>query len=151
MSMSLEDLDPRMRGAAIKLCRRCVEEGIPVVVRETLRLLVVQIAYWLRGRAPAWVVKAVFKRCGLWAISDAEANTINTETLYSKHIDGLAMDLAPAKDGLPWWDAPLEVWERIWAIAEDECGLDACAGGKWQAWKKNGRPWDLPHIEWRGV
>jgi len=139
-----------MRPAAIKLCRRCVEIEVPVVVLETRRLREVQIAYHLRGRAPVDEVRIVFAFCGLWAISDAEARTINTQTLYSKHLDGLAADIAPAKDGKAWWSAPLEVWQMIWTIAEDECGLDACAGGKWQAWKKDGRPWDLPHIEYRG-
>jgi len=138
-----------MRPAAIKLCRRCVEIEVPVVVLETRRLREVQIAYHLRGRAPVDEVRLVFAFCGLWAISDAEARTINTQTLYSKHLDGLAVDIAPAQDGKAWWSAPLRVWEMIWTIAEDECGLDACAGGKWQAWKKDGRPWDLPHIEYR--
>jgi len=149
VSTSIDDLDPRMRPAAIKLCRRCVEIEVPVVVLETRRLREVQIAYHLRGRAPVDEVRIVFAFCGLWAISDAEARTINTQTLYSKHLDGLAADIAPAKDGKAWWSAPLEVWQMIWTIAEDECGLDACAGGKWQAWKKDGRPWDLPHIEYR--
>jgi hypothetical protein len=107
------------------------------------------MAYFSRGRAPVELVKAYFARCGLWAISDAEAKTTNTETLYSKHIDGLAIDIAIAKNGAAWWAAPLELWEKLWKIAEDECGLDACAGGKWNAWTKNGRPWDLPHIEFR--
>jgi hypothetical protein len=149
MIAKLDDLDPRMRGPALHLCRRCVEDGISVIVLETLRELSTQIAYHLRGRAPVDEVRAVFARCGLWAISDMEARTVNTQTFYSLHIEGLAMDLAPAKDGKAWWSAPQSTWERIWAIAEDECGLDACAGGKWQAWKKDGRPWDLPHIEWR--
>jgi len=142
-------LDHRYAPLAEKLIRRCTEDGIETIVIETRRLLETQIAYWLRSRAPVATVKAVFSRCGLWTITDAEASTLNTQTLYSKHIDGLAMDLAAAKVGVPWWDAPLSVWERIWHIAEDECGLDACAGGKWQAWRLNGRPWDLPHIEFR--
>jgi hypothetical protein len=146
---SVSALAPRYIPLAEKLIRHCTEESIPTVVIETRRELTTQIAYFLRSRAPVAVVKAVFARCELWAITDAEAAALNTQTLYSKHIDGLAMDLAPAKSELPWWNAPLSVWERIWHIAEDECGLDACAGGKWQAWQKNGRPWDLPHIEFR--
>jgi hypothetical protein len=149
MIAKIGDLDPRMQGPALHLCRRCVEDGIAVIVLETHRLLSTHIAYHLRGRAPVVEVRAVFARCGLWVISDTEAETINTQTLYSKHIDGLAMDIAPAKDGKPWWAAPQTTWEHIWTIAEDECGLDACAFGKWNAWQKNGRPWDLGHIEWR--
>jgi len=144
---AISALDPRMQPGVRRLVRRCAEEGIPTSVRETRRELAVQIAYHLRGRAPVEEVQLVFARCGLWPISDMEARTVNTKTLYSKHIDGLAVDIAPSKDGKPWWDAPLGVWGKMWQIAEDECGLDACAGGKGQAWSQNGRAWDLPHYE----
>jgi hypothetical protein len=144
MSSRIVDLDPRMQLAAEKLVRQCSAEGVSIIVTETRRDLSVQIAYYLRGRAPIQVVKDVFYRCGLWALTDIEAVTQNTKTLYSKHIDGLAMDVAPDRDGAAWWSAPLEVWQHVWRIAEDECGLDACAGGQWQAWG-----WDNGHIEWR--
>ena len=143
-------LDPRMQPGVYKYMRRCAEEGILTIVLETARELATQMAYYSRGRAPGELVKAYFARCGLWAITDAETQTINTQTLYSKHIDKLAIDIAPAKDGKPWWEAPLrEVWEKMWRIAEEECGLDACAGGKWEAWTRSGRPWDLPHHEYK--
>lgn len=145
----VSQLDPRMLPLVQRLIRRATEEGIETVVLETRRQLSVQIAYWLRARAPVETVKAIFARCGLWAITDAEAATFNTQTLYSKHIDGLAVDIAIARGGAAWWGAPLATWEKLWRIAEDECGLDACAGGKWNAWQKDGRPWDLPHIEYR--
>jgi len=144
VSMAVESLDPRMQPAVRKYMRRLAEEEIPAILLEARRALAVQIAYWLRGRAPVDVVKAVFARVGLWQITDAEAVTISTKTLYSKHLDGLAVDIAPTKDGKPWWDAPRELWLRMFAIAEDECGLDACAAGKWEAWN-----WDLPHHEFR--
>jgi hypothetical protein len=144
MSTRIEDLDPRMQGPVQKYVRRCPEEGIPVAVLETRRELSTHIAYHLRGRAPVAEVRLVFARCGLWPISDMEAQTINTKTLYSKHIEGLAVDIAPTKDGRAWWDAPRELWLRMFAIAEDECGLDACAAGKWNAWQ-----WDWPHCEMR--
>lgn len=145
MSKAIDDLAPAMKREVILLCRRCVEEDLPVVILETRRDLATQMAYYSRGRAPVGLVKEYFKRCGLWDITDDEAKVQNTKTLYSKHIDGLAVDIAPARDGRPWWDAPIDVWEKLWLIAEDECELDACAGGKYQAWK-----WDLPHIEYRG-
>ena len=144
MSMAVESLDPRMQPAVHKYLRRLGEVGIPAIVIEARRLLSTQMAYYSRGRAPVELVKAFFARCGLWAITDAEAVMSSTKTLYSKHLDGLAVDIAPTKDGKPWWDAPRELWLRMFAIAEDECGLDACAAGKWNAWQ-----WDLPHHEYR--
>lgn len=144
MIAAVDSLDPRMQPAVHKYLRRLAEEGIPAIVLEARRGLSTQMAYFSRGRAPVALVKAFFARCGLWAITDAEAMTINTKTLYSKHIDGLAVDIAPTKDGKPWWDAPRELWLRMFTIAEDECGLDACAAGKWEAWN-----WDWPHTEWR--
>lgn len=144
MSKLIADLDPRMQMGVTLYVQRCGEEGIPTIVLETRRTLSTQIAYWLRSRAPVETVKAVFARCGLWAITDAEAAVQNTKTLYSKHLDGLAVDIAPAKDGKPWWDAPQEVWVKMFTIAETECGLDACAAGKWQSWQ-----WDWPHHEFK--
>lgn len=139
---AIELLDPRMQPGVRRYLRRCQEEGIPLIILETRRDLSVQMAYYARGRSPADLVKAFFARCGLWVISDAEAATINTKTLYGKHIEGLAADIAPLRDGKPWWEAPRELWLRMFAIAEGECGLDACAAGKWQAWQ-----WDWTHME----
>jgi len=140
----IESLDVRMQPRVRKYVWECAKAGIPIILLETRRTLAVQMAYYSRGRAPVSLVQDYFKRCGLWAITDAEALVENTKTLYSKHIDGLAVDIAPAKDGKPWWDAPKDLWERMFAIAEDKCNLDACASGKWQAWQ-----WDWPHHEMR--
>jgi hypothetical protein len=140
----IESLDVRMQPRVRKLIWECAKAGLPIIVLETKRSLAVQMAYYSRGRAPVGLVKEYFARCGLWAISDAETLVNNTKTLYSKHIDGLAVDIAPSKDGKPWWDAPKDLWERMFKIAEDECDLDACASGKWQSWK-----WDWPHCEMR--
>lgn len=139
---TIEALDPQMQFGVRKYLHRCREEGIPLVITETRRDLSIQMAYYARGRCAINIVRIFFERCGLWAITDTEAATTSTQTLYSKHINGLAADIAPVKDGRPWWDAPRELWLRMFAIAEEECGLDACAAGKWQAWQ-----WDWPHIE----
>jgi len=126
--------------------RRCAEEKMPAIVLETRRELSTQMAYYSRGRAPAELVRAYFARCGLWTLTALEVATANTKTLYSKHIDGLAADIAPEKDGKPWWDAPRKIWLLMFEIAENECGLDACAAGKWESWN-----WDWPHTEFRSV
>lgn len=141
---AISALDYRMIPGVEKYPRRCSDEGIPTVILETRRELSTQMAYYSRSRAPVSLVKEYFARCGLWAITDIEAATGNTKTLYSKHIDGLAVDIAPAKDGKPWWDAPRELWLRMFEIAENECGLDACAAGKWESWQ-----WDWAHHEFR--
>lgn len=144
MIVDIESLDPRMQPAVRKYLRRLAEDGIPAMVLEARRSPQVQMAYYSRGRAPAELVKAFFAFCDLWAISDAEVAVSNTKTLYSKHLDGLAVDIAPTKNGKPWWSAPPAVWRQMYIIAEDECGLDACAAGKWNAWQ-----WDWPHHEFR--
>jgi hypothetical protein len=113
---------------------------------ETRRTIDVQMAYYARGRASTELVKAYFKRCGLWELTDVQAQTKSTETLYSKHIDGLAIDAYLydiASDKILWDVAPC-LWEELFEIAEEECGLDACAGRKWNAWQ-----WDWPHFEWK--
>lgn len=140
----IESLDTRMQSRVRKYIWKCAQAGIPVIVLETRRLLSTQMAYYARGRAPVELVQEYYRRCGLWSISTAEASVQNTKTLYSKHIDGLAVDIAPAKDGKAWWTAPKELWERMFAIAENECDLDACASGKWNAWQ-----WDNCHHEFR--
>ena len=135
-------LDPRMVKGVIKYQARCLQEGIPTMVLETRRELSTQMAYYARGRCPVEVVKAYFERCKLWKITDAEAKVPNTKTLYSKHIDGLAADIVPMKDGKPWWDAPNATWMIMCKIAEEECGLDFCAAGKNNSWN-----WDWAHVE----
>jgi hypothetical protein len=142
MSNLIADLDPRMIKGIIKYQARCLEEGIPTTILETRRALTIQMAYYSRGRAPAQLVKEYFSRLGLWQISDAETQTINTKTLYSKHLDGLAADVVPMTNGKAWWDPPPEIWAKMCEIAENECGLDFCADGKGNNWQ-----WDWPHVE----
>jgi len=139
-------LDPRMQ----KCIRRLIElvparmQGYQLYVNETLRQLSVQMAYRARGTAPAWLVKEYFKACGLWQITDAECAVQNTKTMESKHLQGLAADVYLIRGKKILWTAAPEEWAKLFAIAEDECGLDACAGGKFNAWK-----WDMPHMEFR--
>ena len=138
-------LDKRMVAGVKKYIKLAKERlDITLTPLETLRSLDVQYAYYARGRCPAEVVKAYFMRSRLWNISASEANAVNTKTLYSKHIEGLAIDIIPMKDGKPWWACPREVWYHLFRIAEEECGLDACAGGKYESWQ-----WDWPHHEFR--
>jgi hypothetical protein len=142
MMKDIESLDPVMQPGVRKLLQLCARDLIPVIVLETRRTLAVQMAYYARGRAPIQLVKDYYKACGLWAISDKEAAAMNTKTLDSYHIKGLGVDLAPSKDGKVWYNAPKEVWQKIYDFAEKECGLDACYTGDWNAWN-----WDMGHFQ----
>lgn len=131
----------------VKRLSQLVRERMPgytLYLGETRRELSTQMAYYSRGRAPIEVVKAYFKACGLWKLTDAEAQTKSTETLDSKHMKGLAIDAYLMKDGKILWNPDKALWDQLFALAEDECGLDACAGRKWNAWQ-----WDMPHFEYK--
>jgi hypothetical protein len=122
--------------------------GYSVIILETLRDLAVQMAYAVKARIKAlpteektdleWV-RYFFRKAGLsWQPTEDENSRPSTWTLDSKHIDGLAFDAAPSKDGKNAdWNAPDTVWERMAAIAEKN-GFKA--GRRW----KNQ---DSPHFE----
>lgn len=110
-----------------------------IIVVEGLRELSTQMAYYSRGRMKTADVQAMFAAARLWKLSDTEAQTRVTWTLKSKHLDGLAVDLAPSKDGKTiWWSAPKEVWQRMGAIGK-QFGLTW--GGDWKDTP------DSPHFE----
>ena len=109
-----------------------------VAISETKRDIAVQMAYYSRSRMKNNDdVKLMYKRAGLYTPTDAECETANTWTLYSKHIDGKAIDLVPVKDGICWWTAPDEVWQEMGKIGKEN-GLTW--GGDWTT------P-DKPHFE----
>jgi hypothetical protein len=108
-----------------------------VMVVETLRDLTTQMAYYSRGRMAEADAQAMYAAAGLWKIGEAEARQKITWTLDSKHIRGLAIDIAPVKGGHVWWLAPHDVWERLGVIGE---GHGMNWGGRWK--NKDG-----PHFE----
>ncbi len=61
-----------------------------------------------------------------------------TQTLRSKHIDGIAVDIVPVKDGGPWWIAPEAEYVKIAEIMKRH-------GWKWGGDWKGFR--DTPHYE----
>lgn len=108
MSRRLNDLDPRFRPLAIELLARCVESGIMVMIVDTLRTPAEHAANLAAGTS--------------W-------------TTRSKHLDGLAIDIAPydqynlyGPDKLKW-SAADPIWERIGAIGKS---LGLRWGGKWK-------------------
>ena len=108
MSRRLNDLSPRFRPFAIELLARCVEEGISVMVIDTLRTPQEHAENLARG--VSWTTK-------------------------SKHLSGDAIDVCPyaqydahGADKL-LWDSGDPVWQRIGAIGE---ALGLRWGGRWK-------------------
>ena len=106
MSRRLDDLSPRFRPLAVELLARCVEQGIHVLIVDTLRTPEEHAANLAKG--VSW-------------------------TTHSKHLDGDAIDVCPYEtyqlrgaDKLAWADGP--TWQRIGAIGE---GLGLRWGGRW--------------------
>lgn len=110
-----------------------------VAISETKRDLLVQIAYYCKGRMQPSDVKKIYARVGLYDPSEEECRQKITWTLNSKHIEGKAIDLVPVRNGNLWWNAPDAVWERMGEIGE-ECGLQW--GGRWDGDQK-----DRPHFQ----
>jgi hypothetical protein len=110
-----------------------------VIVTETLRELSVQMAYYSRGRMPnATDVQAMYKAAGLWSIPTSQCGSMITWTLDSMHLQGRAIDIAPSKNGSPWWPpADWPGWEVIGKAGENR-GLRW--GGRW-------KQKDCPHFE----
>lgn len=141
----LEELDDKIRNKAYSAIlemnadAKLRQLGVDCVeVQEGRRKIEVQMAYYSRSRMSVEDVKKMYKRAGLYAISDAEAKTANTHTLDSKHIDGLAVDIVPIKGDRVWWNAPAAVWERMGKIGKEN-GLKW--GGDWKGFP------DTPHFE----
>ena len=109
-----------------------------VIINETLRDLVTQMAYFVRGRMDVKYVKMFYAAAGLYDIGEVEARTVNTNTLRSNHMSGRAADFVPVKNGRAWWNAPQEVWNCMGKIGE-ACGLKW--GGRWKDFQ------DCPHFE----
>ena len=144
MSNKLEDLKPAIKSKAAKaidLMNHSPELKVlgveKVAISETKRDLAVQMAYYSRSRMQPRDVKAMYKAAGLYDPTDKECCTPNTWTLQSKHLEGLAIDIVPVKNGSMWWSAPIEVWQEMGRIGK-EAGM--AWGGDWKSK-------DCPHFE----
>jgi len=151
MSRKIEDLDPRCQDAARKTLDALTADdelrnsGVAGwLIVETRRELAVQMAYFARGRMAPDHVRMMYDAAGLkQKLTDKETQTAITTTLKSRHLSGLAMDIAPLKaDGKVWWDAPVRVWMRMATIAE---GFGWESGVRWKDFP------DFPHLQWRGA
>ncbi|MBO7712196.1 MAG: M15 family metallopeptidase [Methanobrevibacter sp.] len=145
MSNKISDLDYSIQKAAkqtfdeMNASMKLKELGVEkVAISETRRSLAVQMAYYSRGRMQPGDVKRMYSAAGLYDISENEAKKKNTNTLYSNHLSGQAIDFVPVKDGRYWWTAPEEVWEEMGKIGEAN-GFKW--GGRWKDFP------DSPHFE----
>jgi peptidoglycan LD-endopeptidase CwlK len=119
VSRALDDLSPRFRPLAMELLARCVEQGIAVMVVDTLRTPEEHAANLKKG--VSW-------------------------TTRSKHLDGDAIDICPyatwdahGPDKLNW-DGADPVWQKLGAIGES---IGLRWGGRWKP-----HP-DLGHFEYQ--
>jgi peptidoglycan L-alanyl-D-glutamate endopeptidase CwlK len=108
MSRRLDDLSPRFRPLAFELLARCVEQGIAVMIVDTLRTPEEQAANIAKG--VSW-------------------------TKNSKHLTGDAIDICPY---LQWdlhgpdklnWDGSDPVWAKLAAIGR---ALGLTVGADWR-------------------
>jgi peptidoglycan L-alanyl-D-glutamate endopeptidase CwlK len=123
-SRRIDDLDPRVQPLAREFAGRMAEEGVPFIFTCTRRTQAEQEELYSRGRT--------------------KPGAKVTWTLRSKHIDGLAFDIAICKAGVPTWDGKVDVdldgvpdYFEAGQIGES-CGLTW--GGRW-------RSPDFPHFE----
>ena len=155
----LDGLSPKFRGRVEAALERMGTDselkalGVQkIIVVEGLRPLATQMAYYSRYLASLAVpenkgkaieaVRGYYAAAGLYKPGDKESLTPNTWTLKSRHLDGLAVDLAPSRDGKTiWWAAPPEVWARMGLIGQS-FGLEW--GGTWK-----GKA-DTPHFQMQG-
>ena len=146
MSNQIKDLKKEIQPAANKAFKAMNNSAAlkklgveKVVIVETKRELAVQMAYYSRSRMKDIKdVKAMYKAAGLYEPTDKECKIANTQTLNSNHIKGVAIDFAPCKNNLIWWDAPDSVWNEMGKIGK-KYGFSW--GGDWKDWQ------DKPHFE----
>jgi hypothetical protein len=145
MSKELKDLALNVQGPAAKALEEMKSDlqlkklGVTgILISETLRPLAVQMAYFSRSRMAVSDVKKMYAAAGLYKISDTEAQSKNTDTLSSMHIQGRAIDLVPEIDGVIAWNAPNDVWKRMGEIGEK---YGFTWGGRWPDFP------DKPHFQ----
>lgn len=133
----INKLSPPFREKVVVFLSKLDDKKIQYRIHETLRTLDVQMAYYAQGRKPLISVNILRNKVGLYLLSEEENKKIITWTMNSKHLDGLAIDVVPTRNGRLWWNAPDEKWKEIAEISK-ECGLNA---GYY--WKQH----DSPHHE----
>ena len=144
----ISSLDVTIRNKVLDMIAHLEREKIKYKVLETRRSPSVQEAYYAQGRENYARVCVLRDLAGLPKIGEDEAKRIITWTKKSRHIDGMAIDIVPVKDGkIPWVvnDAETaELWFRIGRIGEFY-GLEW--GGRWSPFNAFKLGADLPHFQ----
>jgi len=132
---ALNSLDNR---AASKLSLAILEmenNGVPYFISEARRSLLTQCLYALQGRLGDIPQSDLEWACKKYGIREPGNQKI-TWTLKSNHLDGLAVDIVPLKDGKPDWN------NQDMRIVEAMKRAGFIWGGDWKT------P-DKPHFELR--
>ena len=144
----ISSLDVTIRNKVLDMIAHLEREKIKYRVLETRRSPAVQEAYYAQGRENYQRICSLRDLAGLPKIGEAEAKNIITWTKKSRHIDGMAIDIVPVRDGkIPWnvKDAETaELWFQIGKIGE-KYGLEW--GGRWSPIGAFGLGRDNPHYE----
>ena len=152
MSTLLKDLAPGFRQKIEVLLGMMVTRGIPVIVTQTLRTELEQLALWAQGRAQLETVQALRTAAGMRLLEPRE----NTYTVTncdgivkrSAHQSGEAVDIVPrVPAGESSWNyAKLQAQYR--AIVEEAHLLGLNSGADWPPIDaRTGLGKDPPHHE----
>jgi len=137
---SLDLLQPKFKDEIKKYLQRLRELKIDVIILETLRSYETQEAYYAQGRKPLDVVNALRAKAKLYLINEEENKKVITWTMKSKHLEGLAIDIVPSKNGKPDWNASNVIWRQMASVADEfehlESGFHLS-------------PKDMPHLQWK--
>ncbi|KMT21495.1 peptidoglycan-binding protein [Clostridium cylindrosporum] len=122
MSKDISLLNSYVKSLAEKFLSKCKEEGLDVIIIQTLRSIDEQDTLYSQGRSkPGSIVT-------------------NAKGGYSMHNYGLAFDIAIKKNGSIVWEDE-KLYYKAGKIGES-LGLEW--GGSWKSFK------DYPHFQWTG-
>lgn len=121
------DLDKKVQPLAMLFATRMAERGVPFMFTSTLRTLEEQEALFQIGRRGVPGERPV------------------TWTMKSKHLQGLAFDIAILSDGKPTWNVKVDVNKDGISDYVNAGHIGKSCGLFW-----GGDFGDLPHFEWRG-
>ena len=115
---NIEELRPKTKALCKLLIEKCKEQGIDIIITQTLRSIELQNAYYSQGRESLANVNSKRKAVGLEPIKESE-NKIITKAKggTSPHNYGLAFDVCPVKNGVAQWN-DLNTFKKIGKISE---------------------------------
>jgi peptidoglycan L-alanyl-D-glutamate endopeptidase CwlK len=146
-----KDLTLETQAKLFAFRERMDAEGIPWIITSTRRTEEEQKALYAQGRHPLNVVNDLRVKAGMAPITDKQNARPVTWTMKSKHIDGLAFDIAILKDAKPTWEEKVDV--DLDAVPDyTEAGMIGEAvglvwGGRFRNKKGLMEP-DFPHFQY---